>query len=101
MVSLRGGLPDVTGLSPQAAASARPRRPLTAWGPDLPLVDLPLVGTGRRPAGGGRAASFMGTAAREVGDALIVVAVLGRFFALVAVMLVERRFGQLRRGAEA
>jgi hypothetical protein len=43
----------------------------------------------------------MGTAVREVGDALIVVAVLGRFFALVAVMLVERRFGQPRRGAEA
>jgi hypothetical protein len=98
MVSLRGGLPDVTGLSPQAAASTRP---LTAWGPDLPLVDLSTVGTGRGPAGRERATSFMGTAAREVGDALIVVAVLGRFFALVAVMLVERRFGQLRRGAEA
>jgi hypothetical protein len=34
----------------------------------------------------------MRTAARELGDALIIVAVLGRFFALVAVMLVERRF---------
>jgi hypothetical protein len=38
------------------------------------------------------------TAAREIGDALIVVAVLGRFFALVAVMLIERRFAHLRRG---
>jgi hypothetical protein len=41
----------------------------------------------------------MHTAAREVGDAVIVVAVLGHFFALVAAMLVARCFGQLRRGA--
>jgi hypothetical protein len=41
----------------------------------------------------------MHTAAREVGDALIVVAVLGHFFALVAVMLIARCFRQLRRGA--
>jgi hypothetical protein len=37
-------------------------------------------------------------AARDIADALIVIAVLGRFFALVAVMLIERRFRHLRRG---
>ena len=99
MMSLREGLPHVTATSPRAPAMSQPRPCLTAWRPDHPLIDRPTVDADRAPARRGRPAPrFVRTAAREVGDALIVIAVLGRFFALVAVMLIERRFAHLRRG---
>jgi hypothetical protein len=78
---------------------SQPRPCLTAWPPDHPLIDRPTVDADRAPGGRARRApSFVQTAARELGDALIVVAVLARFFALVAVMLIERRFRHLRGG---
>ena len=99
MMSLREGLPHVTATYPQASAVSQPRPCLAAWRPDHPLTDRPTVDADHVPAGPAHPApAFMQTAAREVGDALIVIAVLGRFFALVAVMLIERRFRHLRRG---
>ena len=92
MMSLREGPPHVTATYPQASAVSQPR-------PCHPLTDRPTVDADHVPAGPAHPApGFMQTAAREVGDALIVIAVLGRFFALVAVMLIERRFRHLRRG---
>jgi hypothetical protein len=99
MMSLREGLPHVTATYPQPPALAQPRPCLTAGRPDHPLIDRPTVDADRVPAGRAHPAPrFMQTAARGVGDALIVIAVLGRFFALVAVMLIERRYRHLRRG---
>ena len=99
MMSLREGLPHKTATASQASAMSQPRPCLTAWRPDHPLIDRPTVDADGVPAvRARRAPRFVQTAAREIGHALIVVAVLGRFFALVAVMLIERRFAHLRRG---
>jgi hypothetical protein len=99
MMSPREGLPHLTAPYPQASALSQPRPCLAAWGPDHPLIDRPAVEADRVPTGRAHPAPrFIQTAAREVADALIVIGVLGRFFALVAVMLIERRFAHLRRG---
>jgi hypothetical protein len=78
---------------------SQPRPSLTAWRADHPLIDRSTVDAGRAPAARAYPVpSFVHAAARDIGDALIVIAVLGRFFALVAVMLIERRFRHLRPG---